>query len=211
MEASIRFCTGARLATRLSAASHAAGDANAHRKGGDGKCILGATGHKGFQASKFDMFLEGLVDTAADLAGRTNEWVVFGSAHVKSSIAERIQDDVPASLAFMDRGLTSIAITMDAKSYPPPHGQGLNFGELGGRSVGIDKDRIKRRYVENDGQFDAMFSYNLRTPESDVETPSGKRIMTLGLHEREPDKLVAFLEAKWKAFAEANGLRRSKT
>lgn len=166
---------------------------------------LATLGIVGFQASKFDMFLEGLVEMNGP-SGRFKEWVVFGSAHVKSSIAERIQDDVPASLAFMQRGLTSIAITMDAKSYPPPHGVGINYGELGGRSIGVDKDRIKRRYVENDGQFDAMFSYNLRTPESPAITPSGKRIMTLGMHEPQPDKLVAFLEARWQAFASANRL-----
>lgn len=167
---------------------------------------LAKLGIVGFQASKFDMFLEGLVERKGSLLGAAKEWVVFGSAHVKSSIAERIQDDVPASLAFMGRGLTSIAVTMDAKSYPPPHGHGINYGELGGRSIGVEKDRIKRRYVENDGQFDAMFSYNLRTPESLAITPSGKRIMTLGMHGQQPDKLVAFLEARWKAFALANGL-----
>lgn len=158
---------------------------------------LANLGIVGFQASKFDMFLEGLVG---------GQWVVFGSAHVKSSIAERIQDDVPASLAFMQRGLTSIAITMDAKSYPPPHGVGINYGELGGRSFGVDKDRIKRRYVENDGQFDAMFSYNLRTPESEATTPSGKRIHTLAMHERQPDKLVSFLDNQWRAFCRVNRL-----
>lgn len=164
-----------------------------------------------FQASKFDLFLEGLVEKEGDLLGTKKEWVVFGSAHVKSSIAERIQDDVPASMAFMQRGLTSIAMTMDAKSYPPPHGTGINYGELGGRSLGVEKDRIKRRYVENDGQFDAMFSYNLRTPESPAATPSGKRILTLGMHERQPDKLVAFLAAQWAAFAAANGLEASRS
>lgn len=177
--------------------------------------VTGATANRylqqlgvvGFQASKFDMFLEGLVETDGGIFGTTKEWVVFGSAHVKSSIAERIQDDVPASLAFMNRGLTSIAITMDSKSYPPPHGLGVNYGELGGRSMGVDKERLKRRYVENDGQFDAMFSYNLRTPESAATTPSGKRIFTLKLHEQQPDKLVLFLEQKWLEFAQANKLK----
>ena len=167
---------------------------------------LAKLGIVGFQASKFDMFLEGLAEQDGGLSGKTKEWIVFGSAHVKSSIAERIQDDVPASLAFMQRGLTSIAITMDAKSYPPPHGQGINYGELGGRSIGVEKDRIKRRYVENDGQFDAMFSYNLRTPESPATTPSGKRIYTLTMHQQQPDKLVTFLQRQWKIFSQANGL-----
>jgi len=172
---------------------------------------LGKLGIVGFQASKFDMFLEGMIEKQGGLLGAAKEWVVFGSAHVKSSIAERIQDDVPASLAFMQRGLTSIAVTMDAKSYPPPHGQGINYGELGGRSFGVEKDRIKRRYVETDGQFDAMFSYNLRTPESAAITPSGKRIMTLTMHEQQPDKLVSFLEAQWSAFTVANGLKATRT
>lgn len=163
-------------------------------------------GITGIQASKVDLFLEGLIVTDRGISGTTKEWTVFGSAHVKSSIAERIQDDVPASLAFMDRGYTSIAITMDAKSYPPPHGPGINYGELGGRSLGVEKDRIKRRYVENDGQFDAMFSYNLRTPESPTSTPSGKRIITLGLYDQQPDKLVTFLNDEWRSFAAARGL-----
>lgn len=175
-------------------------------KGGVANAYLAKLGIIGFQSSKFDMFLEGLAKVDDPLFGQIDEWVVFGSAHVKSSIAERIQDDVPASLAFMQRGLTSIAITMDAKSYPPPHGTAVNYGELGGRSFGVEKDRIKRRYVEHDGQFDAMFSYNLRTPESPAATPSGKRIMTLKMHEEQPDKLVAFLQAKWADFAAANEL-----
>jgi hypothetical protein len=178
------------------------GAANAH---------LARLGIVGIQASKFDMFLEGLVEEQGGIFGTTKLWKVFGCAHVKSSIAERIQDDVPASLALMNLGLTSIAITMDMKSYPPPHGQGVNYGELGGRTIGVDKERIKRRYVENDGQFDAMFSYNLRTPESPAVTPSGKRIMTLGLHEPQPDKLVAFLDQQWKAFAKANNLNATRT
>lgn len=172
---------------------------------------LAALGIVGFRASKFDMFLEGLVEEEGGIFGTSKLWKVFGCAHVKSSIAERIQDDVPASHAFMERGLTSIAITMDAKSYPPPHGQGVNYGELGGRTMGVDKERIKRGYVENDGQFDAMFSYNLRTPESPAITPSGKRIMTLGMHEHQPDKLVTFLDHQWKAFAEAKDLKAIQT
>jgi len=175
-------------------------------KGATANRYLAELGVVGFQASKFDMFLEGRIEKQGGIFGTTQEWVVFGSAHVKSSIAERIQDDVPASLAFMQRGLTSIAITMDAKSYPPPHGTGINYGELGGRSFGVDKDRIKRRYVENDGQFDAMFSYNLRTPESSATTPSGKKIYTLKMHEPQPDKLVTFLKNQWDAFVAANNL-----
>ena len=126
-----------------------------------------------------------------------DEWRVFGAAHVKASIAERIQDDVPASRAFMDSGFVSIALTMDAKSYPPPHGDCVNYGELGGRSVGVDKERLKRNYIEQDGQFDGLFSFNLRTPSSPPDTPSGKRIYAMSLNEKQPDRLVGFLVDKW--------------
>ena len=52
------------------------------------------------RATKVDLFLEG--ETAEG-------WRVFGAAHVKASIAERIQDDVPASQAFMAADLVSTA------------------------------------------------------------------------------------------------------
>lgn len=162
------------------------------------------------RATKVDLFLEGKVQSEGGLFGTKDEWEVFGAAHVKSSIAERIQDDVPASRAFMDRGLTSIAITMDAKSYPPPHGECINFGELGGRSIDVEKQRLKRNYVEVDGQFDALFSFNLRTPESPPTTRSGKRIITLKMHEGQPDKLVTFVKGQWDAFVARRGLTSSR-
>ncbi|MGH7511029.1 MAG: hypothetical protein ACREMZ_16420, partial [Gemmatimonadales bacterium] len=111
------------------------------------------------RATKVDLFLEGMIP---DKEG-SESWRIFGAAHVKSSIAERIQDDVPASRVFMDNGLTSVALTMDSKSYPPPHGECVNYGELGGRSLGVEKERLKRGYVENAGQFSGLFSFNLRT------------------------------------------------
>lgn len=152
--------------------------------------LLGKLGITETQASKVDLFIEGL---------RNDEWFVFGAAHVKSSIAERIQDDVPASLAFMQRGLLSIAITMDAKSYPPPHGNCINYGELGGRSMGVEKERVKRNYIEVTGQFDALFSFNLRTPPSGGETTSGKRIFTMSLHDEQPDQMVQLIAQHWEA------------
>ncbi|MGQ2943706.1 MAG: hypothetical protein ACT6Q7_18630 [Blastomonas fulva] len=174
-------------------------------KSAEANRALAKIGIHDVKATKVDLFVEGLAKKDVGILGQVDEWVVFGSAHVKSSIAERIQDDVPASRAFMDRGFTSIVLTMDAKSYPPPHGNCVNYGELGGRSLGVEKDRLKRRYVEVDGQFDGLFSFNLRTPPSPADTPSGKRIYTLGMHE-EPDKLVEFLAGQWKAFAAANDL-----
>ena len=142
-------------------------------------------------ATKVDLFLEGRIPGG---------WQTFGAAHVKASIAERIQDDVPASEELMKAGLLSIALTMDAKSYPPPHGDCVNYGELGGRSVGVTKDRLKRNYVEVDGQFDGLFSYNLRTPPSPSSTRSGSRIHTLSLSENQPDELVRFLVDRWSLY-----------
>ena len=143
------------------------------------------------RATKIDLFLEGSIN---------EDWYVFGAAHVKASIAERIQDDVPASLAFMKANLISIALTMDAKSYPPPHGDCTNYGELGGRSIGVEKERLKRSYVEESGQFDGLFSFNLRTPPSREDTSSGKQIYTMSLNENQPDKFVRFLKEKWQSY-----------
>ncbi len=142
------------------------------------------------KASKIDIFLEGF---------ESEDWMVFGAIHAKSSIAERIQDDVPASVALMYHGLLSIALTMDVKSFPPPHGNGINYGELGGRSFEIEKTRPKRAYIEEDGQFDALFSFNLRTPSSTSRTSSGKRIYTLSLSEPQPDAFVTFVVNRWRA------------
>jgi hypothetical protein len=178
-------------------------------KSAEANRVLTKLGVAGIRATKVDLFLEGRVQREGGILGAYSEWVAFGSAHVKSSIAERIQDDVPASVAFMQRGLTSIALTMDAKSYPPPHGNCINYGELGGRSLGVEKDRLKRGYVEVDGQFDGLFSFNLRTPPSAKTTPSGKRIYTMGLFQDQPDHLVEFLGVKWQRFVAENELQAS--
>lgn len=158
----------------------------------DANSILLKLGIRDTKSTKIDLFIEGRLG---------NDWLVCGSAHVKSSIAERVQDDVPASLAFMQQGLLSILITMDAKSYPPPHGTGINFGELGGRTMAVDKDkdRLKRGYIETAGQFDGLFSFNLRTPPSVAKTPSGKRIYTMSLHDKQPDAMVTTIVDHWKS------------
>ncbi len=156
----------------------------------DANRLLQQLGIDNVDAVKVDLFLDGKVGS---------EWRLFGAAHVKSSIAERIQDDVPASLAFMERNLLSIALTMDSKSYPPPHGNGVNYGEFGGRNFEVDKERQKRQYIELKGQFDGLFSFNLRTPPSPASTPSGKRIYTMSMHEQQPDQLVRFLVERWRS------------
>lgn len=60
------------------------------------------------------------------------------------------------------------------------------------------KDRPKRDYIEKDGQFDALFSFNLRTPPSSDPTLSGKKIHTLSFAGPQPDALVTFIRDAWK-------------
>lgn len=141
--------------------------------------------------AKIDMILEGFSE---------DKWHFFAGIHVKASIAERIQDDVPASAALMAKGYVSLLLTMDSKSFPPPHGDGVNWGELGGRTYNNTsiKDRPKRAYIEEDGQFNALFSFNLRTPPSLEKTKSGKKIWTLGLNDPQPDCLVKLIIDEWK-------------
>lgn len=139
------------------------------------------------------------VDLFAEGQSPAGEWLPFGIVHVKSSIAERIQDDVPASVACMQRGIASIMLTMDSKNWPPPHGDGVVWGELGGGSDRTHANQMKRAYVEEHGQFDALFSYNLRTPPSAATTRSGKRIEVLSMSGPHPDALVRFLSERWKS------------
>lgn len=116
--------------------------------------------------------------------------------HAKVSIAERISDDAPASRRLMASGCPSAAITLDMKHFPPPHGDGVNYGELGGRPAasGVVKQfQQKRAYIEESGDFDALFSFNLRTPPSVEHTNSGKRIYTLSFSEPQPDEFVKWL------------------
>ena len=97
--------------------------------------------------------------------------VIFGGIHVKASLAERVSDDIPCSRAMMSRGFASILVTFDAKSYPEK--DLVNRGELGT----ITSPSDKRKYIEDHGDFSACFSYNTRTEESPLVTPSGKRIV----------------------------------
>jgi hypothetical protein len=78
---------------------------------------------------------------------------------------------------------------------------GINYGELGGRTMAADKDkeRLKRGYIETTGQFDALFSFNLRTPPSPEKTLSGKRIYTMSLHDKQPDAMVTMIVNHWKS------------
>jgi hypothetical protein len=140
--------------------------------------------------SKLDVVLEGEVG---------ENYIPFGGLHVKSSLAERIQDDVPASVAMMDKGLWSGFITLDAKAFPPPHGDGVVRGELGLRN--LEEGALKRNYFERDGQFDNCYSYNSRTLPSDGPTVSGKRIYSLSFNDPKPDQLMKDIIQHWEKFS----------
>lgn len=147
------------------------------------------------EPSKMDIAIEG----NCDLQG--NEWRIFGVIHGKTSLAERIKDDAPASRIIMEHGFISVAATLDSKSFPPPHGDGVNHGELGGRtsSSGIKENQPKRNYFEKDGDFTNGYSYNLRTPQSPKITVSGSRIKTLSFSEKQPDEFVNDIKTFWLA------------
>jgi hypothetical protein len=125
------------------------------------------------------------LDIALFLASKTSH-EIFGGVHVKASLAERVSDDVPASRAIMRRGMLSPLWTLDVKSFPPPHGDLVNRGELGSP----DSPSDKRRYVEEHGDFDNCYSANLRTVPSGRNTASGKRVYTLDLA-HQPDQFAA--------------------
>ena len=130
------------------------------------------------------------------LYGNLNgEAVIFGGIHAKASLAERVSDDVPCSVAMMKRGLTSYLVTLDAKSFPPPNGDLVNRGELGTRSAPSDK----RAYIESHGSFSACFSYNLRTVPSQDGTKSGRFIHVSTFNPR-TDPLPAAIREAWAAF-----------
>jgi hypothetical protein len=124
-----------------------------------------------------------------------NSWRLIGGIHAKASIAERISDDEPASKAMIAKGFFSAIVTLDSKSFPPPHGDAINRGELGMPRPGKRAD--KRDYFEEHGSFDACYSYNLRTPPSPSMTRSGSRINTLSFSERQPDSFVTDVVSKW--------------
>ncbi len=140
--------------------------------------------------SKLDVILEGKCND--------DTYKIFGGVHIKSSLAERIQDDVPASLAMMEAGYWSGFFTLDAKAFPPPHGDGVVRGELGFRSD--PEGALKRNYFELNGQFDNCYSYNLRTTPSVDETLSGKKIYALSFSDPKPDQFMKDVIKRWHQF-----------
>ena len=124
---------------------------------------------------------------------------IFGGVHIKASLAERVSDDVPASRAMMKKGLFSPLWTLDVKSFPPPHGDLVNRGELGTQEGPSEK----RKYIEEHGDFDGGYSGNRRTVPSAGQTTSGKRIYRLNLSEQPDDFARVVLEraARWRSAA----------
>jgi hypothetical protein len=102
---------------------------------------------------------------------------VIGGIHSKASLAERVSDDETCSRAMMAKGFLSYLYTFDSKSFPPPHGDLINYGELGSERFPSDK----RKYVTEHGSFNACFCYNTRIEPSPVKTKSGKRIYVSSL------------------------------
>ena len=148
-----------------------------------------------------EMGLRGEVgDSKLDVAlyGRFQEReVIFGGVHSKASLAERVSDDVPCSEAMQRKGYASILYTFDVKSFPPPQGELINYGEMGSD----DSPSDKRRLIEEQGSFDACFSYNLRTQPSQPKTKSGKRIFVAPLKEG-VDFFPDFVINSWEKFKE---------
>jgi hypothetical protein len=137
---------------------------------------------------------QGKLDVAL-YAERNGKYELFGGVHVKASLAERVSDDVPASRAMMERGYFSPLWTLDVKSFPPPHGDLVNRGELGSPTNPSEK----RKYIEEHGEFDDCFSANARTQPSIEKTPSGKRIYTISLGEQ-PDDFAKCVIARVKTW-----------
>jgi transcriptional regulator with XRE-family HTH domain len=134
-----------------------------------------------------------------------DKWHIFGAVHSKASLAERVTDDEPASKAMMDRGFESYLWTFDSKSYPPPSGDLVNYGELGTP----EKPSDKREYVENHGSFSACFSYNTRGTGSKPRTKSGRLIYVSSL-KRPGDPFPEVVRGAWLEFSSRISTKRSR-
>jgi hypothetical protein len=96
----------------------------------------------------------------------------------------------------MEAGYWSGFVTLDAKAFPPPHGDAVVRGELGFRP-NETAGALKRNYFVRDGQFDNCYSYNLRTPPSRGKTVSGKKIYMLSFNSPKPDQFMKDLIVFW--------------
>ena len=122
---------------------------------------------------------------------------IFGGVHVKASLAERVSDDVPCSRAMMQKGFFSPLWTLDVKSFPPPHGDLVNRGELGTSSAPTEK----RKYVEIHGDFDNLYSANARSIATPTEAAFKKRIVVID-PANQPDLFAREVIARANLFRE---------
>lgn len=132
-------------------------------------------------------------------------WHIFGGGHSKASLAERVSDDVPTSQVMMENGYWSVLMTLDVKSFPPPHGDLVNRGELGSP----EDPSEKRKYIENQGKFSNAYSYNERTTPSNETTPSGSKIFTITVPQ-EHDKFIEDLTSFWHDFKNTSSFGESR-
>lgn len=132
-----------------------------------------------------------IVEARSRGAGVQDGWGIVGGVHAKVSLAERVSDDIPASRIMMRNGFISALCTLDVKSFPPPHGDLVNRGELGSPQKPTDK----RQYIEAHGDFSVCVSYNARTAPSSGAPASGRSILVTGLGEQvgAQDPFVHFL------------------
>ncbi len=121
---------------------------------------------------------------------------IIGGIHAKASLAERVSDDIPTSRIMMRKGLLSVLMTLDVKSFPPPHGDLVNRGELGSPERPSDK----RNYIEEHGDFSACFSYNFRSCPSPEQTLSGRKIYVVSINNR-VDEFLAYLISTTQDYA----------
>jgi hypothetical protein len=110
----------------------------------------------------------------------------------------KIADDVPCSRAMMSKGFFSPLWTLDVKSFPPPQGDLVNRGELGTPA----EPKEKRKYVEEHGDFDHLFSANARTVPSKRKTKTGKRVRVID-PANQPDLFAREVMARARAFRAA--------
>lgn len=104
----------------------------------------------------------------------------LGVIHLKSSLAERRTDDVPASQLVIAKGFLSMFVTLDGKD--TPSSTPVNKGEYVPTLVYNEQTKIwkgseKRKDIEINGWFSAVFSFNSRTIESPASTTSECRIL----------------------------------
>ena len=86
----------------------------------------------------------------------------------------------------MDAGLLSVALTMDAKSYPPPHGNASTMANLVAAVMGSKRNALSAGMSKIPG-IRRTIPVQLAHAASFEKTKSGKRIYTMSLHDN-PDQ-----------------------